>query len=229
MIVDSFIVDSLRQRIQNESSLLVHFSILKEEGLDGVLNWTWVRNLLDKHYSFYFIPIRTFSESLVLVVGHLESRRFLFYDSLGIINNYYSCLPALNCFLLYLPEKAFCDFQCTIWQKGLPFQKNTYNCGLFICQVAKKCQYNEFDCKNMNFPEISTRSSKDFRLSMYKELMQNQLLLPQELLEMIDLYGLEIEDENVVIDKLDYDGTLSSLLMVKLNDIEPCFEYKPSK
>ena len=29
--------------------------------------------------------------------------------------------------------------------------------------------------------------------------------------------------------KLNYDGTLSSILTIKLNDIEPCFEYEPSK
>ena len=86
----------------------------------------------------------------VLFVGQLESNRFLFYDPLGITSNYYSCSPSLSSFLLYLPEKEFCDIRCTIRQKGLPLQNNTYDCGLFICQVAKKC-HNGYDFENVNF------------------------------------------------------------------------------
>ena len=33
------------------------FIKLKEEGLYGVLKWTWVRNPLNKHFSFYLIPM----------------------------------------------------------------------------------------------------------------------------------------------------------------------------
>ena len=89
------------KRIKSFSTFF--YTKLKEGGLDGILNWTWVRNLIDKHYSLYLIPIHLVNH-WVLVVGHLESRRFLFYDPLGITSNFYSCLPSLNYIRIRTPD-----------------------------------------------------------------------------------------------------------------------------
>jgi sentrin-specific protease 1 len=62
-------------------------------------------------------------------------------------------------------------FESNKYSKGIPQQKNGYDCGVFVCMFAEYLSRNEsfdFDQKHMDY----------FRRKITYEIVHNKLLIP---------------------------------------------------
>ncbi|XP_070538853.1 sentrin-specific protease-like [Ptychodera flava] len=143
---------------------------LKSKGYRGVIKWTKKINIFKKRLLMFPIHL---GAHWSLVVCSLLKKTLLYLDSLAGYNQY--CLKHLAHFL----KKATIQFDKLRYRssrgwkaermKGIPLQQNTSDCGVFVCQYAKRL------CKNtaMDFCQSDIRK---LRLQMIQELHCKKLL-----------------------------------------------------
>lgn len=112
---------------------------LVQYGHEGVAKWTKRCDLFS--YKSIFVPIHINGNHWTLAVIHNQLQRIDYYDSLG--NGNAQCIDTL---LQYVADewraKKHTELDIDRWQSYepgtlVPQQKNTYDCGVFMCQFVR--------------------------------------------------------------------------------------------
>jgi len=144
------------------------YNSLSRNNLNTVTKWYKKFNIFS--YKKIFIPILE-NHHWILVVLDTEVCRLVLYDSLS--RSYNHILEKLQLFFLnmykiyYLTEPSFTFF--TTHASLLPLQKNSYDCGVYICKFA------EFICKKRDFTFCDNDMLR-YRRKIVLSILRNKVL-----------------------------------------------------
>ncbi|XP_072034380.1 sentrin-specific protease 3-like [Amphiura filiformis] len=138
------------------------------KGYDSVRRWTDQVDLFAQDLVLIPVHIRN---HWTLAAIHVQQHRIEYYNSLGSNNS-----RVMGNLIQYLRREASTRerhlFTALKWgtgfMKGLPQQKNGSDCGVYVCQYAKRICYG----KQVKF---TTMESMAFRTEMCKELANQKL------------------------------------------------------
>ena len=150
------------------------FTSLQCHGLEHVKSYSWVGSLKTSKSSHFIMPIHL-ENHWVLAIFSIKNDLFMFYDPLGVSQNFHKC----NSILTEFVQNVFgITLNCfALWYDDMPLLKNGFDCGLYILLVAKRYCYSIISqYSSADYIDIEDFSSECLREEIIEDLKAGFLL-----------------------------------------------------
>lgn len=146
------------------------YSSLMRNGITGVQNW--YKNINIFQFEIIYIPININNNHWILVTVENMKCKVTIYDSFH--QNQDLVLSQLKNFLtmkyMQLYGVQLTSHWCFVQEYEIPVQRNTYDCGVFICKIAQ--------CKslNLNSFDFMARDMDFYRKNILHSILLNKII-----------------------------------------------------